>query len=452
MIAKVVHGWRAGGLLAYLFGPGVSDEHVRPRVVASWDGRDSAWQPEQRGPGEHDLELGPLIRAMQAPAVAAGLPLRAPSDGGRGYVWHCSVRLADTDRVLPDEQWADIARELLHDAGIAERDDPGGPRWVAVRHADDHIHIAAVLVRQDSSKRFWPRNDYPKLRASAQRIEARLGLTVTPSAEGAASKRPTRGELAKSDRESRRPARDVLRGAARRAALRASSVEEFEKALQKEGLLVEIRRAPSGDAIGYKVAVPPDLLASGEPVFYSGSKLAPDLSLPRLQQRWAETGGQDQRRIRFSTAASQVNRAAEEVESGHVAPEGAADGLADMLTSLSAVTDPSERFRYAAAADRVRGTRPQGKAVHGGADLKVVARRLLLARRLAIAADNGGEELTLALARLALAIAERTRSRPWARAAYTAAAQLVAGAGPGSSAVVGGVGQSEPERTPHVQP
>ncbi|WP_345423499.1 hypothetical protein [Pseudonocardia xishanensis] len=57
------------------------------------------------------------------------------------------MRLSDADRVLPDEQWAEIARELLHDAGIAERDDPGGPRWVAVRHADDHIHIAAVLVR-----------------------------------------------------------------------------------------------------------------------------------------------------------------------------------------------------------------------------------------------------------------------------------------------------------------
>ena len=29
------------------------------------------------------------------------------------------------------------------------------------------------------------------------------------------------------------------------------------------------------------------MTAAGEPVFYSGSKLAPDLSLPRLQQRWA---------------------------------------------------------------------------------------------------------------------------------------------------------------------
>src|SRR4051795_11520519 len=55
------------------------------------------------------------------------------------------------------------------------------------------------------------------------------------------------------------------------------------------GYRVELRRAPSGNLLGYKLARPGDTTAAGEPVFYSGSKLAPDLSLPRLQQRWART-------------------------------------------------------------------------------------------------------------------------------------------------------------------
>ncbi|WP_425569039.1 hypothetical protein [Pseudonocardia xishanensis] len=207
-------------------------------------------------------------------------------------------------------------------------------------------------------------------------------------------------------------------------------MEEFEQALQREGLLVEIRRAPSGDAIGYKVAVSPDLIASGEPVFYSGSQLAPDLSLPRLQQRWEEAGPVEQRRIRPSSAADQVRRVADAVEAGKAAPQDAADGLGDMLTALSATTDPSDRFRFAAAADRVRGTRPRQSAGGEGVDLRSVARRLLLARRLAIGADNGGVELTFALARLALAIAERSHARPWARAAFMAAAQMVHGVSP----------------------
>lgn len=150
MITKVVHGWRVGGLIAYLMGPGRAEEHRNPQVIASWDGRDAVWQPQRSGPGEWDLELGPLIRAMQAPAVAAGLPDSADVEGKRGYVWHCSARVAAADRTLTDTEWASVAGELLHGAGVAERDDPGGPRWVAVRHAEDHIHIAVVLVRQDT--------------------------------------------------------------------------------------------------------------------------------------------------------------------------------------------------------------------------------------------------------------------------------------------------------------
>ncbi len=74
MITKVVHGWRVGGLVAYLMGPGRAEEHRSPRVIASWDGRDAGWQPARSGSRVWDLELGPLIRALRAPAVVAGAP------------------------------------------------------------------------------------------------------------------------------------------------------------------------------------------------------------------------------------------------------------------------------------------------------------------------------------------------------------------------------------------
>lgn len=425
MIAKVVHGWRAGGLLAYLFGPGIADEHRNPRVIASWDGRDAAWLPVRRGAGEHDLELGPLIRAMQAPAVAAGLPLRAPKNASRGYVWHCSVRLAESDRALSDTDWASIARELLHDAGVATRGDRGGPRWVAIRHADDHIHIAAVLVRQDTGRRFWPRHDYPKLRASAQRIEARLGLRATAPAEKVAAKRPHRGELAKAERESRRPAREVLRAATRRAALRSASVAEFEQALQREGLLVTIRRGPSGDALGYAVALPPDLLAAGEPVFYSGSKLAPDLSLPRLQRRWDAQPPGPLSRVAASTAARRVGRIADALGAGDGDVAAAGQGLCDVLTAMSAVADVGARHRFSAAAERVRAATSTHPRPQGGGELTQLARRLLLVRRLQSDREQAGVDLALALARLALVLADHHRRRPHARAAIESAAQII---------------------------
>jgi hypothetical protein len=165
VITKVLHGWRPGGLLSYLMGPGRAEVHRDTRVVASWDGLGARWQAERSGPGEFDFRLKPLIAALKAPAVVAGLPTTRSSpeerSGRCGYVWHCSVRVADQDRVLTDGTWAVIAQELLQGAGIAEQGDHGGPRWFGIRHAEDHIHIAVVLVRQDTGRRFWPRHDYP---------------------------------------------------------------------------------------------------------------------------------------------------------------------------------------------------------------------------------------------------------------------------------------------------
>ena len=73
--------------------------------------------------------------------------------GPRGFdrpVWHCAVRAAPQDRMLSDDEWAQIAGDIMHRTGVApygQEDD--AVRWVAVRHGDDHIHIVAMLARQD---------------------------------------------------------------------------------------------------------------------------------------------------------------------------------------------------------------------------------------------------------------------------------------------------------------
>ncbi|WP_331751540.1 hypothetical protein OG215_40235 (plasmid) [Streptomyces globisporus] len=82
------------------------------------------------------------------------LLLDAPVDALRGprpaeHVWHASIRNAPTDRTLTDTQWAAVAAEMVAVAGIAPHDDEHGSRWVAVRHAPDHIHLLATLARQD---------------------------------------------------------------------------------------------------------------------------------------------------------------------------------------------------------------------------------------------------------------------------------------------------------------
>ena len=48
------------------------------------------------------------------------------------------------DPYLSDAQWRDIAEELMHRLCLAPRGDSGGVRWVAIRHADDHVHVVAT--------------------------------------------------------------------------------------------------------------------------------------------------------------------------------------------------------------------------------------------------------------------------------------------------------------------
>jgi hypothetical protein len=437
VITKVVHGWRVGGLIAYLMGPGRAQEHVNPRVIASWDGRDAGWQPRQTGAGEFDRELGPLIRALRAPAVIAGLPER-DADGKRGYVWHCSARVAAGDRVLSDGEWASIARELLDGAGVAARGDAGGPRWVAVRHADDHIHIAVVLVRQDTCRRFWPSRDFPRLREAARRIERRLGLTVTAPADGTAARAPGRGELEKARRQGREPARVELARAVRRAAVEVGDAAEFVQALEEAGYLVELRRAPSGDLLGYKVARPGDVTASGLPVFYSGSKLAADLSLPRLLRAWDEAAQGSAAAAPAEAARRRVESARSAVGAARKSPGAAsaasADGIAhatrDVLTAVGEWSDElraaAELYDRAARAPRGTSRGMLGRADASAAGLRRVARQLTRQRWMLGAGDEPGAAavaLTVAVTALLREIAawQRERDRPHQAAATTSA-------------------------------
>lgn len=282
MIAKVLRGTRTFGLLRYLYGPGRHEEHVNPRLVASWDGMepDPGRQPEPEQPAALLLLAQHLDR-----------PVRAYEGDLERHVWHTSVRCAPGDPTLSDEQWGAIARRLVAAAGVAPTGDEQGCRWLAVRHADDHIHIVATLVRQDLRQPNL-RGDFYRLREECCAIEVEYGLRITASADRTAAPRPTRGERAKSlrVRDTAKTPREELAAAVRKAAITATSDNDFFQRLEKEGLHVKPRTLPSGDLIGYKVALPEDRTKDGLPVWYSGSRLAPDLSLPRVRQRWTDDG------------------------------------------------------------------------------------------------------------------------------------------------------------------
>ncbi|MFF4605756.1 relaxase/mobilization nuclease domain-containing protein [Streptomyces sp. NPDC001339] len=284
MIANIVKpGSNTRGVLIYLFDKGRANEHTDQHIVASWDG--FAPDPGPKGSPGHKERMNQLVQALDLRVQQAG------DQAPEGHVWHCSLRAAPEDRTLTDAEWATIARRVLDATGIAPDGDPDGCRWVAVRHADDHIHIVATKMRGDlRPPRNW--NDYHRAMTELTKIETDFGLHQVNRDKDAwpAAKRPTRAETEKAARNGHsRAVREQLRLTVRTALSHAHSVEGFLGLLADAGLQVETRTLPSGDINGYKVALPGDTNADGKPIWYSGTSLATDLSLPKIQERLAAT-------------------------------------------------------------------------------------------------------------------------------------------------------------------
>lgn len=296
MIPKHSRGWNVGGLIRYLMGPGRANEHVEQRVIAAWDDYSVTHQPPQRegvGPRQCGFDVRELVERLRTPAQLGGVSMTRPEPNAagkvpQGPVWQCSLRNHADDRILSDAEWAEVVADVLHRTGIAPRGDAGGCRWVAVRHADDHVHIAAVLVRQDTFKKFSPRGDWPATRQATTAAEVRLGLIRTEVPDRTAVGAPSRAEMEKAERrELAETPRASLRRAVRVAAVQAQDPAEFFRVLTGLGAVVSERVSNTGELVGYSVAALGDLNAEGDSVWFSGSTLAPDLSLPALRARWA---------------------------------------------------------------------------------------------------------------------------------------------------------------------
>ena len=280
MIGKVLRGERPEGLIYYLFGPGRREEHLDPHVVAGWR-HPAELEPPMRPDRRRDFRR--LNGLLKQPHTALG------SRGFDRPVWHCVVRAAPEDRMLSDDEWGQLAQDIMHRTGLAPHgQDDEAIRWVAIRHADDHIHIVGMLARQDGTRpQLW--NDYYRVREACQAAEERYGLRRTAPGDRTAGRRPTRAENEKARRQGRPEApRVTLRRAVYTAAAGAASEEEFFARLRDAGVLVRTRlsiRDP-GQVTGYAVALAGDTARAGGPVWFGGGKLAPDLSLPKLRSRW----------------------------------------------------------------------------------------------------------------------------------------------------------------------
>jgi hypothetical protein len=443
MIGKITtpRGVRVEPLIYYLYGPGRHNEHTDPHIVAGW---------------RHPAELEPPLRpdGTRDFRKLNGL-LKQPHDalGKWGYarpVWHCSMRAAPGDRMLSDDEWAQIAHDVMNRTGLSrygEEDD--GVRWVAIRHAEDHVHLVAMLARQDRSKPSLHNERY-RVRDACLAAEQRYGLRSTAPADRTAPRYPSRGENEKATRRGLDEApRVTLRRQVTTAAASASSTAGFFAGLAQAGILVRKRYSVKnpGQVTGYAVAMPGDTGKDGGPVWYGGGKLAADLTWPKLCQRWPGPARPPGR-----TPLTAEERNAFWEYASRVAAEAAAQIRADPASAADTAWATSDALHVAAAALGSRILRQAADAYDRAARSPYrhipapspAGNRLRQAARImsAFAYLTGDRTLTpiiliTRLAALAEAVAELRESQQraaQAAAARAAAERLYAAARPATAA------------------
>ncbi|GAA1963998.1 relaxase/mobilization nuclease domain-containing protein [Kitasatospora viridis] len=399
-------GSNTRGLLAYLYGPGRHDEHLDPHIVASF----SPLGLPDPGRDPH-ATLTQLGRILDEP-----VNLRNSGFGKKvtDHVWHCPVRTAPGDRYLSDAEWGEIARRIVHAAGIAPDGDPHGCRWIAVRHADDHIHILATTVRQDG-RRPKQHNSGKNAQAEAREIEKELGLHQVQPGDHTGERAPSQAEMHKADRLGwQQTSRAWLQDRIRDAIPHATNVEELLAYLQADGVEVKLRRLPSGDLQGYSVGRPGDTNAKGEQIFHPASKISPDLSLPKLRARLAAGTPEEHPTARRNRPATSWQRTTTALDALH-------QHLADETTSDGDSGDGAlAQAQITALGDILNATTQQAPAALR-AELRAATRAFTRAQRSQVRADH---RATATLRRAARDII-RTSDSPDAAALATMLAALV---------------------------
>lgn len=399
MVPDVSTGSSTLGLINYLFGKGRRDEHTDPHIVAAWD---MAGAPD---PGRDPT----ATYTQLARRLDHHVDLRTRELGGKQppqHVWHCPVRTAPGDRYLTDAEWAQVARRVVAATGIAPEGDDKACRWIAVRHADDHIHIMATTVRADGRR---PRTNRDGWRAQLEcrKIEAEFGLRRLKSGDLTAPRTPTGAERAKAERQGREETtREWLREQAYAVAAAVRSIDEYFTVLRSLGIQVRPRIGPeTGEVTGYSLAAPGDT-TEGEPIWYGGSKLAPDLSYNRLCERLptqeltdrpqpvadpAEPWRRAETAIRHAHAV--LDSGGEAVAQGHL------DAFGDTLHNLALASHGPHRAELQAAAQVFnRARRSAIRADHQAATaLREAAKELAYATH-----DPGGLAIALIFAALHL--------------------------------------------------
>jgi len=310
VIPNVNKGGDMRGLIRYLVSEGRENEHTNPHVIGG-DSHLVHWHGAEQ---LNAAAAGEISDYLEEPRKVYGTEMRAqvkavdPQTGERvvmGYrdqnVWHCSLSLPADERTVSDDEWSNIASDFMDRMDFTEASGKAPARWVAIHHGEskngnDHIHIAASMVREDGTKWAGRYGDYREAQSACRDLEVKYGLSVVAGREAGLG---TRGELpaerAQADRAGLSNTAPVELGHRIRSAAAASTSEaEWIRRVRRSGVVVKPYYAKgSTDVVaGYKAALKPEAY-NDKLVFYGGGRLGKDLSLPRIRESFGEPSVSD---------------------------------------------------------------------------------------------------------------------------------------------------------------
>jgi len=296
--ATPTYGSRVRGLVEYLFGPGRSDEHTDPHVIAAH----TTLLLDDRAPT-------PLARKVLAAELDNTRALLAPEVKEK-FVFHASISLAPEDGPVSEETWQDIATSVAEHLGFGE-DTPGARvRWMAVHHGlsrngNDHIHLVANLISEDGRQHNFVRPPWVMLSEVRKQLEIKHGLRLVghDKGTGLGAYSQTEARRAEEQRQSTAADKGVSVGSVqaaepetvrlerrvRAAASAAVDESDFLQHLREQEVAVRPRFA-TGDrsrVVGMSVALP---TGDGQTlIWHGGGRLAKDLTLPAIRKQWDQT-------------------------------------------------------------------------------------------------------------------------------------------------------------------
>ena len=384
MIPHVTKGHSMVGLVRYLVGGGRHNEHTDQHVVASsgalwmeWGGQldasdakalgrvvDADWRVrvvrERAVARSVTAERSGAVALIERPEPEPGFVDEAWNGEGdqpgpqRPSVFHVSLSLSADEGQLNDETWSRIATKFVQEMGFdGDSDRSRNCQWVAIRHGastagNDHLHIAVCLVRRDGT---WAstHHDYQRAQSTARQLEREFGLRELHPGElehGMPGYTPgeQRRAIVAGEEE---PERVRLARVVRAVGHRVNTERDFVAGLLGEGVRVRPRWADGGrdEVVGYSVR-----LRDGGGIWLGGGRLASDLTLPRLRERWEATEKQRADALPLWRGSAAAGRG------GHVESPRSRVTWESVATDLSAINkrlhsvDPSNQVEWSAAA------------------------------------------------------------------------------------------------------